>query len=348
MKTKILIIQTAFIGDVILTLPVVQVLKKQMECELDFLCIPKTADLLKNNRYVDNIIIYDKRARDRGIKKLLRLSNRIRFKKYDIIISPHRSARSTFIAYRGKSEMSISYDISTFSFLYNKTVKYIKNIHEIRRNLKLLVPLGIYEDSIIKPEIFCSESDGKVVSLLLKKYIISEGDRFVTFSPGTVWMTKRYPPDKFIRLLDLLTDKNFKVILIGGKEDIEICRFIKEKTINQDVFNSAGKLTLTQSAELLRRSSLLVTNDSSPLHLANSVGTKVIAIYGATIPEFGFYPYGKNDKIFQVNGLKCRPCSIHGLNKCPVKTLDCLERIREEEIAEEILKSISSSHQELS
>jgi heptosyltransferase-2 len=346
MKTKILIIQTAYIGDVILTLPVAQVLKKEMKCEIDFLCIPKTAELLRNNRYIDNLIVYDKKARDKRFLKLRNVSNRIRFKRYDIIISPHRSARSAFLAFRGKSEISISFDKSSLSFLYKKKVNYIKNIHEIQRNLKLLEPLGISVDSIIKPEIFIAESDVKVVSLLLKKYGISDDENFITIAPGSVWMTKRYPPEKYINFLNILTNKNFKIILIGGKEDVEICRFIKEKTTNAGVFNSAGKLTLTQSAELIRRSSVLITNDSSPLHLANSVGTKVIAIYGATIPEFGFYPYGSKDKIFEVKGLKCRPCSIHGLNKCPVKTLDCLEKIKEEDISEEIIKTISSFPQE--
>lgn len=346
MKTKILIIQTAYIGDVILTLPVAQVLKREMECEIDFLCIPKTAELLRNNRYIDNLIVYDKKARNKRFLKLRNVSNRIRYKRYDIIISPHRSARSAFLAFRGKSDISISFNISALSFLYKKRVNYIKNIHEIQRNLKLLEPIGISENSIIKPEIFITESDKKVVSILLKKFEISDRKKFITVAPGSVWMTKRYPTEKFIRLLDILEDKSLSIIIIGGKEDVEICKFIKEKTTNRNVFNSSGILTLIQSAELIRRSVVLLTNDSSPLHLANSVGTKVIAIYGATIPEFGFYPYGSEDKIFEVNGLKCRPCSIHGLDKCPVKTLDCLEKIREEDIAEEIIKTISSFPQE--
>lgn len=348
MKTKILIIQTAFIGDVILTLPVVQVLKKKMDCIIDFLCIPAAAEILKKNRFIDNVIIYDKKNHDKGLRRLFRLSRRIRFSGYDIIISPHRSARSAFLAWRGKSEQSVSFDTSALSRLYKDKVTYIKNIHEIQRNLKLLEPIGIKADTIVRPEIFIHESDEKVINLLLKKFGICSENKPVTIAPGSVWMTKRFPPEKFVKVLDILSGKDVYFMLAGGKKDVEICKYILDETKNRNVFSSAGKLTLTQSAELIKRSSVLLTNDSAPLHIANAVGTKVIAIFGATVPEFGFFPYGKNDVIFQINGLKCRPCSIHGLNRCPVKTLECLEKIKEEDIANEILKSTSSSPRALS
>ena len=102
------------------------------------------------------------------------------------------------------------------------------------------------------------------------------------------------------------------------------------------MINVTGTLTITESAELIRRASLLITNDSAPLHIANAVGTDVIAIFGATVPSFGFYPYGKNDFVFETNGLKCRPCSIHGGNKCPVNTFECMNAISEKDIYDKV------------
>ena len=98
---------------------------------------------------------------------------------------------------------------------------------------------------------------------------------------------------------------------------------------------------MLESAELIKRSDLLITNDSAPLHIANSVGTDVIGIFGATIPAFGFFPYGKRDIVFETNGLKCRPCSIHGGNKCPIGTFECMLKIKEEAILESVKKILA-------
>lgn len=340
MQQRFLIIQTAYIGDVILALPIAQVLKKNLDAEVDFLCIPKTSLIVKSSKYVDNAIVYDKYGRDKGYSSFRILSNRIKFRRYDAIISPHRSFRSTLLSYFSKSELTISFDNSALSFLYNKRIPYKRNIHEIQRNLMLLEPLGIKETEIIRPELTISEEDKKVVELLLKKFNISENEPYITIAPGTIWFTKQFPAHKMIGVLDLLSKESIKIVLVGGKGDIELSRFLVDKTHNKNISIAAGKLNIIQSAELIRRSKLILTNDSAPLHLANSVGTKVIAIFGATVPEFGFFPYGKDDVIFETKGLKCRPCSIHGGKRCPIKTYDCFERIEEEGIYREIIKSI--------
>ncbi|MCX7833900.1 MAG: glycosyltransferase family 9 protein [Ignavibacteria bacterium] len=340
MQPRYLIIQTAYIGDVVLTLPVAQVLKNKLDAEVDFLCIPKTSIIVKSSKYVDNTIVYDKHGKDKGYSSFKMLANRIKFRRYDAIISPHRSLRSTLLSYFSKSELTISFDNSTMSFLYDRRIPYKKNVHEIQRNLMLLEPLGIKETEIVKPELNISEEDKKIVELLLKRFNIAENDNFITVAPGTIWYTKQFPPHKLIKVLDLLAKQDIKVIFVGGKGDIEISKYILDKTENKNINIAAGKLNILQSAELIRRSKLILTNDSAPLHLANAVGTKVIAVFGATVPEFGFYPYGKNDVIFETKGLKCRPCSIHGGKKCPIKTFECFERIEEEKIYNEIINSI--------
>jgi heptosyltransferase-2 len=134
--------------------------------------------------------------------------------------------------------------------------------------------------------------------------------------------------------------ERFKVALIGGKDDVKLCEFIINKTSHNEVYNFAGKLSILQSAELIKNSALLITNDSAPLHLANSVGTKVIALFGSTTKDFGFYPTGDNDKVFEIAGLKCRPCSNHGKKECPIHTFVCMNNISEIDIYEEIKKTL--------
>jgi len=340
-QQKILVIQTAFIGDVILTLPIVQVLSKELDAIVDFLCIPVTAPVLKNNPYIKDVIIYDKKGKDKGYAKLKRILNRIKYLRYDAIISPHRSARSSFLSYRSMVEKRISFNNSSFKFLYTDIVGYEKNQHEILRNLSLLKPLGLEKNKIIKPELFPDEEDKHTVDLLLKILKVNPEKKFITIAPGSEWLTKRYPEYKYMNLLKLLSKEDIPVILIGSKRDNELCSFIFDNCENTNVRNAAGKLTLLQSAELIGKSSLLITNDSAPLHLANAMNTRVFAIFGATVPEFGFYPIGNDDLIFETKGLKCRPCGIHGGNKCPEKTLDCMKRIPESEIAGQVFKAIA-------
>lgn len=334
-QPKILILQTAFSGDVILTLPLLQVLKKKLEnSEIDFLLIPQTKNLLENNPYVNEVIVYDKRKRD--TTEFMSLANKLRNKNYEYIISPHRSFRSALLTGYASAEKSIGFDVSSFSFMYKEKVKYISGIHEIQRNLKLLEPLGIYEKEIVKPELFPGEEAKSKVREFLKANSISDNDSFITLAPGSVWFTKTFPRNKFVALLNLDELRNQKVLLIGGDADYETSEYIMKNSENKNIVNAAGKFSLLESSELIRMSKVLITNDSAPMHLAGAVGTRVISIFGATVPQFGFYPIGKSDVVIETAGLSCRPCAIHGGKKCPIGTFDCMIKIDGRTIAEKL------------
>ncbi|MCB0725416.1 MAG: glycosyltransferase family 9 protein [Ignavibacteriae bacterium] len=324
---KILIIQTAFIGDVILTLPVAQVIKREMpDALVDFLCIPSTAPILSNNPYLNDVLIYDKRRS--GLKGLLRIAREIKKKKYDVIISPHRSFRSSLITFLSGCKNSIAFDKSDMRWVYKWTVEYKQEQHEIQRNLGLLAEVvGINEHRIVRPELFPGEGARERIGAILDEAGVS--GRFVCVAPGSIWYTKRYPKERYRWVVEMLTAKNINIFIVGGKDDEELGNYL---AVNEKVVNTAGKLSLLESAELIRRASLLITNDSAPMHIANAMGTDVIAIFGATVPDFGFFPYGENDVIVETNGLACRPCSIHGGNKCPIGTFECMMRIEKKDI----------------
>ena len=342
MEKRILIIQTAFIGDVVLTIPLVKVLKEyQNDIEIDFLCIPETANLLNGNPMINEVIVYDKKGTDKGFTGLINIFKKIRKRKYDIVLSPHRSYRSALISFLSNSQNRISFDKSSLGFLYTQKVEYLKGVHEIIRNLKLLEPLGIQKTKIVKPDLFPGEVDKTTVDKLFKSHGINDRDRFIIVAPGSVWFTKRFPEEKFINLLNYFSEDDIKIVLIGSKSDYELCDRIINASNNKMIYNLAGELSLLQSTELIKRGKLIITNDSAPLHIANSVGTDGVAIFGATVTDFGFYPYGKNDVVFEINGLDCRPCGIHGGNKCPVKTFDCMLQVDEKEIYRTALKMLS-------
>ncbi|MCE1164046.1 MAG: glycosyltransferase family 9 protein [Bacteroidetes bacterium] len=337
---KFLIIQTAFAGDVILSLPLVQVLRKRYPAsKIDFLCIPKTSELLVGNPNIDEVIVYDKRGTDKSLSGFFRIVKRLKKEKYNYVFGVQRFLRTTLLAYFVHKTRSVSYNNSSFSFLYDETVNY-QNKHEILRVLDLIKPLGINENNIIRPELFPSEEDKIKIDGIYKGLNISSKSELVCIAPGSVWFTKRFPKEKFIRLINLCEKDNFRIALIGGPDDAPLCDDIIKNTTNNNVYSFAGKLTMLQSAELIKRSSALVTNDSAPLHLGNAVGTKVIALFGSTVRDFGFYPAGDGDKVFEINGLACRPCTNHGKKECKIKSFDCMNLIREEDIYAEIKKSI--------
>lgn len=334
---KVLIIQTAFYGDVILSLPLVQVLKeKKPECSIDFMCIPKTSEILKGNPFISKVIIFDKHEYAKGISGFRNVISEVRNNKYDVVISVQRYTRSSIIAKLSGAEKRISYENSSLSYFYTDKVPYYQK-HEIRRVLDLLQPLGIIESKIIKPKLFPTDDDKNEVTKIFNGLGIKRKNEIICIAPGSVWFTKRFPEGKFIDLLNMLDKSNLKIALIGGKEDMKLCDNLIKKSTNNEVYNFAGKLTILQSAELIKNSTLLISNDSAPLHIANSVGTKVIALFGSTTKEFGFYPVGENDKVFEINGLKCRPCSNHGKKNCPIQTFDCMQKINVRDIYNEIV-----------
>ena len=162
MTKRVLIIQTAFLGDAILTLPLVQVLKqKNPGWQIDFLCIPATSILFKHNPLINKLIVYNKRGGDSFTRIKKEVKN-----NYDIVISPHRSLRSSLIAYFSKAKKRITFDKSSLNFLYTDKIKYVTGIHEIQRNLSLLSPLGIKEENIIKPDLYLNSQEEKKIDEL--------------------------------------------------------------------------------------------------------------------------------------------------------------------------------------
>jgi heptosyltransferase-2 len=130
---------------------------------------------------------------------------------------------------------------------------------------------------------------------------------------------------------------------VGGQSDVEICRRIEAHSNPDRVWSFAGELSLLESAELIRRCAVLISNDSAPMHLGVAVRTPVIAIFGATVPEFGFAPHGTHDEIVEVSGLACRPCGIHGGRRCPIGTFDCMLNITPDDVLSQVHRILRQS-----
>lgn len=329
---RILVLQTAFLGDVILTLPLVQVLKEFFAfSSVDVVVIPRAANILSGHPDIRRIIEFDKRGRDAGIGGLWRLAMKLRRERYSLALVPHRSLRSALLVLLAGVPIRLGFTKSAGRFLFTKRVAYENGVHEIDRNLSLLKGIGIGTYAFRRPALYPSAEDSDAVSTYLAQSFSGKLPPLIAIAPGTVWNTKRWFKERFAELAARFVADGFGVVLIGGGDDQELCGEIAAAG-GTGVVNSAGRLSMLQSAELIRHSRLLVCNDSAPLHLATAVGTPILAIFGATVPDFGFGPVGERDVVVETRGLSCRPCSIHGGDRCPIKTFDCMDRITTERV----------------
>ncbi len=342
---NILIVQTAFPGDVVLTLPLAQVLHRTYpNAGIDVVVIPRAAELLSHHPAVRNVIVYDKRGGDAGISGLRRMLTRLRGDSYDIAFVPHRSLRSALLVRLAGIKLRIGFHTSAGRMFLNRLVHYDKHSHEVQRNLALLRAVGVVHSEQVLPELHPSEEDRRRVDDFLAS--VHSGGRLIAMAPGTVWNTKRWLPDRFAELARRLSSADWEIVLLGGDEDVELCADVASAAAGR-AYVAAGMLTLLQSAELLRRCAGLVCNDSAPMHLAVAVRTPVVAIFGATVPEFGFSPLGSSDIVIETKGLSCRPCSIHGGDECPIASFDCMYDISVERVYESFMRIVSSSHTQL-
>ncbi len=334
---KILVFQTAFLGDVVLTLPMIQILNKEFpDAEIDVVVTPRAADLLYNHPAIANVIPYDKRKSQKGVRGIFRLAKMIRQEKYDAAVVPHRSFRTSCIIGLSNIPMRITFATSAGKIFYNHIAPYQKNLHEIERNYSLLSPFHIQIREKELPSLFPSLSDKNRVNKFLFEREIIEQKKMIAVAPGSVWNTKRWLVERFAELSLMLANNGLQIIIIGGKEDSELAKAIVETAKHKNIHDSTGKLSLLQSAEIIGRCRALVTNDSAPLHFGVAMRTPVVAVFGATVPAFGFAPYGNHDVVVEINDLKCRPCAIHGGNKCPIGTFDCMKRIEAEMVFEKV------------
>jgi heptosyltransferase II len=336
---KILLIQTAFIGDVILVTPVFQVLHRHWPAGIvHAVVIPNGFPILEHNPNIARIFVYDKHEQNSGITGLLKLAQRLRREMYDIVLAPHRSLRTALLVRMIGAPIRIGFDLNSGGLCYTHRVPYERSQHEVDRNLSLLKPLGILAGKV-PPEIFSTEEERQQVSDLLTGSWAQ--NPLVVLAPGSVWPTKRWPEPSFLELAKTLVAQGFSVCLLGGTQDHSLCSRIAA-TCPKQIFNAAGSLSLRASAELLHRCRLLISNDSAPLHLASAAGTPTLALFGPTVPEFGFAPYRENSVVMGLD-LSCRPCSIHGGRQCPIQTHACMRDLTVAAVFEKAIRIMNGT-----
>ena len=308
--SRVLVIQTAFLGDVVLTTPLLERLASE-HGPVDLLVTPAAAALLQGHPSVRDVIVYDKRGRDAGVRGWLRMAGTLRRRNYDRVYLPHRSVRSAALAIATDSGTRIGFADSPAAWSYSARVEPA-GAHETARIASLAGP-----GAVPRPSLGLSEAERRGAAEWLERAGVRRD--FTALAPGSVWATKRWP-----YYADLAARIPGSVVVVGGPEDRDAGAEIVARDPTR-IRSAAGELSLRLSAALIERANVLVTNDSAPLHIAGAVGTRVVAIFGPTVPAFGFGPLGANDSIAEVHGLPCRPCSKHGPMVCPLLHHRCMK-----------------------
>lgn len=339
--SRIAIIQTAFLGDVALVLWLAQAIRQlHQSAHITLVTTPVSAPLAECAVAIDSAISFDKRRAEKGWHGISVLSQKLRGQKTDLILAPHRSFRTTLISTLAKPSFSVGFDRNSCSFLYSRRAKYYFHLPEVERNMQLLSPFVLSQKilkSPPKPEIKIPEKSHQAIEILLQNAGIISSKPLVVIAPGSVWATKRWTEEHFTETAHILKKQGCEVVLTGSGADEQLCRRISEQS---GAISIAGQTTIPESLALFSRASVLLCNDSAPTHLANLVKCQVVTIFGPTAPMFGFAPRGENDKVLENLTLKCRPCSIHGGESCPLGTHECMRSVLPSVVVENILTEV--------
>ncbi|MCD6595148.1 glycosyltransferase family 9 protein [bacterium] len=311
---KVILIQTAWLGDNILSTPLVQNLARIGS--VDILTLPKWTEIYANNPFVQNIRPFDKHGKDKGFLGIRKISKKLCSRKYDAAVIPQKWWRSAIIAKLAGIPERIGFDDAPAKYLYTKTVPYLSEKHDVLRLCELVRPFGIVPE-IFHPVIYPSEKHISTAQNILGNF---DRKKLIALAPGSAWATKIYT--KYPQLANELVAMGYTLLCIGSNNDIPLCNNVLHKS---DRLILAG-LSILETAAILKKVSVLIANDSGSGHLASAVGTPVISIFGPTVPAQGFYPYGESNRIIEIP-LECRPCNAHGPNKCPLIHHKCMNDI---------------------
>jgi len=327
---KFLVIQTAFIGDVVLATALIERLHAYYpDASIDFLVRKGNEGLLTGHPYLREVLIWDKKQNK--LRNLFRMTRRIRRERYDKVINVQRFAATGLLTAFSGARETIGFDKNPLSRFFTHRIPHIiGDKHEIERNQALIA--AFTDDKPSRPRLYPTKADTEKVA----KY---KGRPYITVSPASVWFTKQYPKEKWASFIKRLPAE-ITVYLLGAPSDRELCQSIFASNPSPLVVDLSGQLSFLQSTALMQDAVMNYVNDSAPMHFASAVNAPVTAVYCSTIPAFGFGPLSDNRHIVEIaEPLDCRPCGLHGYKACPRGHFNCAYKIQDQQLLETLITS---------
>ena len=323
------VIQTSFLGDMILTTPLLE--RLAAEGPVHVVATPANAGVLANHPAVTSVLVFDKRGADAGLAGLRRMAQRLRAITAERALLAQGSSRTAALAWMAGIPERITFDTSGGRLFTTRRVPYRRDLHHAARLWQLGNAPGRNDvPPVLRPSLYPGAADEAAVDALLARAGVSFNEPLIALAPGSVWATKRWPHYGALAsdLVRVLGATEARPVILGAAGDAPLAAAIADavKAANGPaVVNATGQLSLLGSAALLRRCRVLVTNDSAPLHLASAMNTPTVALFGPTVPAFGFGPLAARRRVLENEALDCRPCHAHGPKTCPLGHFRCMQ-----------------------
>ena len=334
---KLLVIQTAFTGDVVLATSVLEKLHEYYPgARIDFLLRKGNEGLLQNHPYITNLLIWDKTKQKK--RNLIKMALHVRRQQYTHVINIHRFFTSGFVTFLSGAPYRAGFAKNPWAFCFTLKAPHIispsgteRPVLDIERNQLLIAP--ITDDKVALPVLYPSAADREYAAQYMKP-------PFVCIAPSSVWYTKRLPVPQWISMINGIP-AHYHVYILGAPSDKELGETISNGTTHPKTMNLCGKLNFLQSAALMQHADMNYANDSAPMHFANAMKAPLTAVYCSTAPSYGFGPLLDSGKVAEIReDLYCRPCGIHGHKKCPEGHFRCALEITNEDLLWWIPKTI--------
>jgi ADP-heptose:LPS heptosyltransferase len=325
---RVLFIQTAFLGDVILATGLVERWKQEFpDDEVDFLLRGGNEGALEGNPHLRKVLVWNKR---RGkFRGLIRIIGEVRRQRYDQVFTLQRFASTGWIAVLSGARNIVGFRKNPLSRFFSESAEHVIGgecgLHEVERNHRLIQ--SQVGDQYGLPKLYPPDPEQVIAGLgLIAPY--------VTVAPASVWFTKQLPAAQWVKLLARLPN-GLTIVILGSASDRKLGERIREELSQlrggQPFHNLCGQLNIGASAAVMQRAVMNYANDSAPIHMASAVNAPVCAVFCSTVPSFGFGPLSERSFVVQTEEpLICRPCGLHGRKRCPEGHFRCATSITTE------------------
>ena len=328
---KILIIRLSSIGDILLTTPLLRLLRQKFQtARIDFVIKKQFYDLLRMNPFVDHIYTFDT---SKGHSALIRLQKETRDQGYDLVIDIHNNFRSCYLRRIPHAHIAKikKYKWSRFFLVVCGWNFYRAVVPVYQRYIDTVAHLGIVYDGQ-GLDFYPDPATQTSLHIRLGDAGFDFDRPTVGVAPGASFATKRWPVENFAQVVKRMVDElKVQILLVGGPTDIELTQIIAHRA-GHSVYDLAGKLALMESACAMQYSNVVLTNDTGLMHLATALKKPTVAIFGPTVRELGFFPVGPNTTVIENVGLPCRPCTHMGRKTCPKKHFKCMKDTSPEQV----------------